>query len=102
MVQSCCGDQISTVLTMESPDFEAVSEMNTLAFNAGRCINCRMCIAVCPQGVFAEGEKVIRIVLPDACMECGACQLNCPVDALFVDNLKLAAVDRNLIVAAVN
>ena len=69
--------------------FMAQSKRNTLAFNADACINCGMCSAVCPQGVFApgaRGTRRVQIVRADACMECGACMLNCPTGALFVDS----------------
>ncbi|TFG73609.1 MAG: 4Fe-4S dicluster domain-containing protein [Anaerolineales bacterium] len=71
---------------MDYSDHVAVSHLNTLAFNAGLCINCGMCMIVCPQGVFAVGKPVVKIVEPEACMECGACQMNCPVGALVVDS----------------
>ncbi|MGD2144955.1 MAG: 4Fe-4S binding protein, partial [Anaerolineae bacterium] len=29
---------------------------------------------------------VVQLVRPEACMECGACQLNCPVEAISVDS----------------
>ena len=86
MAGCCCSEQGVATPTKEIERYIALSDINTLAFNAGLCINCGMCIAVCPQGVFSEGETVISIVLPDACMECGACQLNCPVGALMVDS----------------
>ncbi|MBN2392503.1 MAG: 4Fe-4S binding protein [Anaerolineae bacterium] len=69
--------------------FVALSQRNTLEFNAEACINCGMCSAVCPQGVFApgaRGTRRVQIVRADACMECGACQLNCPTGALKVDS----------------
>jgi NAD-dependent dihydropyrimidine dehydrogenase PreA subunit len=69
--------------------FVALSKRNTLAFNADACINCGMCSAVCPHGVFAPGARETRrvqIVRADACMECGACMLNCPTGALKVDS----------------
>ncbi len=69
--------------------FVAQSKRNTLAFNADACINCGMCSAVCPQGVFApgvRGARRVQIVRADACMECGACMRNCPTGALFVDS----------------
>ena len=69
--------------------FVALSRRNTLAFNAEACINCGMCSAVCPHGVFTPGSRGTRqmqIVRADACMECGACMCNCPTDALFVDS----------------
>jgi len=45
-----------------------------------------MCSAVCPHGVFAKGEKEAVLTKPEACMECGACQLNCPTSAITVDS----------------
>lgn len=64
----------------------SVSRINTLAFSAGLCINCGMCVAVCPHAVFAPGDGIIRVVQPDRCMECGACERNCPAGALLVDS----------------
>jgi NAD-dependent dihydropyrimidine dehydrogenase PreA subunit len=71
--------------------FVSVSTLNTLAFNAGLCINCGMCSAVCPHGVFVpgvakSGRAVVAIVRADACMECGACEVNCPTRAIAVDS----------------
>jgi len=86
MAECCSVEQSVAVVTQDNPEFVAVSDINTLMFNAGLCINCGMCIAVCPQVVFALGDRVLQIVDPDACMECGACQINCPVGALIVDS----------------
>lgn len=43
-----------------------------------------MCTKVCPHAVFeiSKGKALIRN--RDHCMECGACALNCPQDAIFV------------------
>jgi Fe-S-cluster-containing hydrogenase component 2 len=43
-----------------------------------------MCANVCPHGVFAIDTKKARILNREACIECGACALNCPVGALNV------------------
>ncbi len=59
---------------------------NTLVFAPERCNGCRMCIHVCPHGVFEPSGKIVRIAHPSACMECGACQLNCATRALNVDS----------------
>ena len=45
-----------------------------------------MCSIVCPYGVFSPDDKVACLVRPEACMECGACQLNCPTGAITVDS----------------
>jgi NAD-dependent dihydropyrimidine dehydrogenase PreA subunit len=66
--------------------FVKLSDINTLTFNAARCINCGMCSTVCPHGVFIAGERIVQIIHPEACMECGACQRNCPVGAIEVDS----------------
>ena len=45
-----------------------------------------MCLAVCPHGVFARNGLTVQLVQPEARMECGACQVNCPEDAIRVDS----------------
>ncbi len=60
--------------------------VNTLYYDPESCINCGMCIAVCPHAVFAAGEKAVRLVRAEDCMECGACQRNCPSFAIVVDS----------------
>lgn len=60
------------------------SEANTLKFDPDKCVNCDMCIIVCPHAVFARNGDVY-VDSHDDCMECGACLLNCPTDAIEVD-----------------
>lgn len=43
-----------------------------------------MCVNVCPHEVFQMVEHRARIVNFSACMECGACQLNCQAGAITV------------------
>jgi NAD-dependent dihydropyrimidine dehydrogenase PreA subunit len=62
-----------------------VSE-NTLRYNSARCINCGMCLMVCPHAIFSEGEKAVSLINPQDCIECGACQMNCPTAAIIVDS----------------
>ncbi len=76
-----CGSKTQT-----RGDWINVSELNTLSFNTALCINCQMCTAVCPHAVFETGESTVRIARAAACMECGACQLNCPVGAIKVES----------------
>src|SRR5512139_1803170 len=59
---------------------------NTLKYYPDRCINCKRCTQVCPHGVFSEGEERVELLQPSACMECGACALNCPVQAIEVQS----------------
>jgi NAD-dependent dihydropyrimidine dehydrogenase PreA subunit len=59
-------------------------EEATLHYDAGLCIGCGSCLAVCPHQVFALEQD--RAVCRDrgGCMECGACALNCPAGAIQV------------------
>jgi NAD-dependent dihydropyrimidine dehydrogenase PreA subunit len=59
---------------------------NTLQYDPGLCNNCGMCSVVCPHGVFAPGERTAQLAKRQACMECGACQRNCPTFAITVDS----------------
>jgi NAD-dependent dihydropyrimidine dehydrogenase PreA subunit len=56
----------------------------TLELHTERCNGCRLCLAVCPHGVFTVEAGKARIVDRDACMECGACALNCAPGAISV------------------
>jgi NAD-dependent dihydropyrimidine dehydrogenase PreA subunit len=59
----------------------ARSALNTLVYDESLCSG-----IVCPHGVFeADGGKA-QVVARDACMECGACQVNCPTGAITVDS----------------
>jgi ferredoxin len=59
---------------------------NTLKLDTELCINCKRCTQVCPHGVFAEGPEHAELARPAACMECGACAQNCPVQAIEVQS----------------
>jgi NAD-dependent dihydropyrimidine dehydrogenase PreA subunit len=61
-----------------------ISGVATLILDDDKCNGCRMCIEVCPHEVFEFADKRARIADRDACMECGACQMNCPEGAVTV------------------
>ena len=54
------------------------------------CIKCKYmdCVEVCPVDCFYEGENML-VIHPDECIDCGVCELECPVDAssLYVPGL---------------
>ena len=51
------------------------------------CINCKFtdCVAVCPVDCFYEGENIL-VIHPDECIDCGACEPECPVNAIFEED----------------
>lgn len=57
---------------------------NTLRYSPARCINCGMCLVVCPHAVFGQADRAVELVNPISCIECGACQMNCPTGAITV------------------
>jgi len=51
-----------------------------------KCNNCRICLMVCPKGVFAIDEKKnIRIKTRSECFACNACVTQCPENALLLE-----------------
>ncbi|MFH2204946.1 MAG: mercury methylation ferredoxin HgcB [Elusimicrobiota bacterium] len=63
-----------------------LSGVSTLALDAAKCTGCGFCLDVCPHEVFQLADKKAVIADLDACMECGACALNCPTQALLVES----------------
>ena len=50
------------------------------------CIRCKYmdCVEVCPVDCFYEGDNML-VIHPDECIDCGLCEAECPVSAIFVD-----------------
>ena len=61
-------------------------QTTTLTFNSDLCNGCGMCVAVCPHAVFNREGRTITLARAANCMECGACQRNCPTNAIAVDS----------------
>lgn len=61
-------------------------EVNTLVYDPGLCNGCAMCVAVCPHAVFEMNGRLAKMINAQACMECGACQLNCVTGAIMVES----------------
>jgi NAD-dependent dihydropyrimidine dehydrogenase PreA subunit len=59
---------------------------NTLRYDPELCTGCKMCWSVCPHGVFTPNGRKAQLALYEACMECGACALNCPTKAITVQS----------------
>ena len=60
----------------------------------------KACVEVCPVdciyeipaegntehgGVVVEGRRAMLYIHPEECIDCGACEPVCPVDAIFID-----------------
>ena len=48
------------------------------------CFGCKYtdCLEVCPTECFHEGDQMLYID-PVSCIDCDACRVMCPVDAIF-------------------
>jgi len=45
------------------------------------CIKCGTCAANCPVDCITEGVNQY-VIDPDQCIDCGTCEENCPVQAI--------------------
>jgi ferredoxin len=63
-----------------------LKDVATLRLDENKCTGCGMCLDVCPHEVFKMNSSHAVIQNRDACMECGACSLNCPADAIAVQS----------------
>ena len=62
-----------------------IEDAVTLALDESLCNGCGLCVAVCPRAVFAMVGRRAALVDRGACLECGACALNCVPGAISVD-----------------
>ena len=51
------------------------------------CVNCKYtdCVEVCPVDCFYQDEKML-VIAPDECIDCGACEPECPVEAIYSED----------------
>ena len=64
--------------------FQYLRDVVTLELDVEKCTLCGMCTRVCVHRVLALNDNGIQILDRDACMECGACAMNCPTGAVRV------------------
>ena len=52
-----------------------------------KCIKCKhtTCVDVCPVDCFYEGKNIL-VIDPEECIDCGLCEPECPVDAIFAED----------------
>ena len=51
------------------------------------CIKCKYtdCVDVCPVDCFHEGKNMV-VIDPEECIDCGACEPECPTTAIFAED----------------
>ena len=53
--------------------------------SARRCIECDICVRVCPANVFNSGPEAPPVIArQNDCQTCFLCEIYCPTDALYV------------------
>ena len=52
------------------------------AIDKDKCIECLVCVDVCPYEVFEEINGEAQVSHPEECIECGECIRNCEQDAI--------------------
>ena len=65
-------------------NFRYLPHVTSLKYDEEICVGCGVCLSVCPHGVFEENGRKVKTADLNGCMECGACALNCPADAIQV------------------
>ena len=66
------------------PALRYVEDAVTLQFKPDLCNGCGTCVAICPHAVYAMIDGRASLEDRGACMECGACALNCVPGAISV------------------
>lgn len=50
-----------------------------------KCIGCKTCYERCPEDLYGLDENgKVYVKYPDECWLCGACEMDCPVQAIRV------------------
>jgi len=55
-----------------------------ILIDSERCINCNTCVEVCVMDILRGGDRHPTVAYPDECWHCGACMMDCPVDAIRI------------------
>jgi ferredoxin len=67
------------------PSLRYLEDAVTLELDIALCNGCGLCVAVCPHAVFVIADGRAALADRGACMECGACALNCAPGAISVE-----------------
>lgn len=60
--------------------------MADITVDNDKCIFCLYCIRICPMGVYENKDGTISLVNVNGCINCHACEVACPVDAITIKN----------------
>jgi ferredoxin len=65
------------------------------------CIRCKFqdCVEVCPVDAFYEGENML-VISPDHCIDCSACESECPAEAILPEQMAPEWLELNQIYSA--
>ena len=50
-----------------------------------KCNLCRTCVEICPMSIFEAKDTEIKIVKPEECIGCRACEAQCSQGAITVE-----------------
>ena len=64
--------------------FQYLKDVVSLSYDEKKCTGCGRCTDVCPHRVFEMSGKKAILAEKNLCIECGACALNCPAEAITV------------------
>ena len=75
---------------MNTAELVYLDNGRSLAIDPAACTGCGVCLEVCPHNVIEllprDKGRVAAIRRRELCMECGACQKNCPTKAITVES----------------
>lgn len=57
-----------------------------------KCINCGICVRSCPDDVYRELGRRVYVAYELDCMSCYLCELDCPVDCIYVTPERLRPI----------
>lgn len=51
-----------------------------------KCTNCGTCAEICPMECFENNDGDVKVSNPDTCIGCKACEVQCPTEAIIVED----------------
>ena len=78
----CLAGTASDIITEGLPSLPSEPAMPYVITEACVGTKDKACVDVCPVDCIYEGEQQLYIH-PDECIDCGACEPECPVTAIF-------------------